>query len=203
MDPELGWSHSVEQLCEQLADEAQCRAALHGKHHAYYNKLNSWFTLPVICLSVIAGSANFISSSLESKTAEKYLIIGTGGLSICCSVLSAISNYLKLGQNSESHRAAELCWTKFYNSLMFQLKLTREYRGDAVELLRELTQEYDRMYEISPVLKKGFVSKMKKRLRKKKLPHFKKPWYLNGWSHMQAYDAEEEYADNSEAKADE
>ena len=193
-----GWSDSVEHLLEQLADEAQCRASLHAKHHAYYNKLNSLFTLPVIVFSVICGSGNFVSGSLENTKVEQYLILGIGGLSIFTSVLSAISNYLKLGQNSEAHRSAQLSWNKILSALMFQLRLTREYRTNAIKLLRSITAEYDRLYEISPVLKKSFISTLKKRLKKKKLPHFKAPWYLNGWTHMCSYNNDEEYEDNNE-----
>jgi len=197
-----GWSDSVEHLLEQLADEAQCRAQLHMKHSAYYNKLNTIFTLPVIVFSVIAGSGNFVSGSLEDKYIEQYLILGIGGLSIFTSVLSAVSNYLKLGQNSEAHRVAQLSWNKFLSTLMFQLRLTREYRTDATKLLRSITSEYDRLYETSPALKKSFISTLKKRLKKKKLPHFKAPWYLNGWTHMRSYNNDDEYEDNSDEKAE-
>ena len=197
-----GWSNSVETLFEQLADEAQCRANLHMRHHAYYNKLNSLFTLPVIVFSVICGSGNFVSGSLENTDVERYLILGIGGLSIFTSVLSAVSNYLKLGQNSEAHRSAQLQWLKFYNTLLFQLRLTRDYRVNAVELIQTVTMEYDRLYENSPALKKSFITKLKKRLKKKDLGGFKVPHYLNGFKHLTRYNTDDQFEDNSDEKHD-
>ena len=152
-------------------------------------------TLPVVILSVLSGSGNFVAG--QFKLVEKYLILGIGALSIFVSIISAVSQYLKLGELKTEHRIAALSWGKFYSSIRFQLQLRRTDRSDPKDFLSGVCSEYDRLYEISPVLLSRFIDKMTKKLQGLVTDRFKQPYYLNGYSHMQTFGAEEQFDDNS------
>ena len=60
----------------------------------HYSKRNLKYQLPVIILSVLSGSGNFIASNFPEY--EKWLIIGIGGMSMFTSIISSISQFLKI-----------------------------------------------------------------------------------------------------------
>ena len=182
------WHDSIETLFEELADEAQLRSTLHMKQHLYYRSRNQWYTLPVVVLSVLSGSGNFISESFTSVLLKKYMILGIGALSIFTSIISAISHHLKLAELSEANRISSLSWGKFYSSIKFQLCLQRHDRANVHEFMNSVFAEYDRLYEISPILLDRFVKKVKSKLKKRTFDNgFVLPFYLNGFAHLESY----------------
>jgi len=187
------WHLSIENLLEELGDEAQIRNKLHYQHFRWYSNRNNHYTLPVVILSVLSGSGNFIAG--QFPLIEKFLIIGIGCVSIFTSIISAVSQFLKLAQLSESHRVASLAWGKFYSSIKIQLGLKTSDRNEPKEFLNVICSEYDRLYEISPPLLNKFVDKMTKKLQSLVTHRFKIPFYLNGYKHMETF---EEFQDNSD-----
>ena len=189
---QIDWHESVEGLLSQLGDEAQIRSKLHMKQHMSYRRRNQCYTLPVVFLSTLAGSGNFISEGYDDPFTKKYMILGIGVISILTSILSAIQNFLKLAELSESNRMASLSWGKYYSRLKFQLALQRVDREGCHDFLLSIFSEYERLYETSPILHKEFVSSIKKKLTN--LKGIILPYYLNGFNHTAPY---EEFLDNS------
>ena len=136
----------METIFEELADESQLRNKLHYQQFRWYSNRNNHYTLPVVILSTLCGSGNFIAG--QFPLVEKYLIIGIGAVSIFTSIISAISQFLKLAQLSENNRIASLAWGKFYSSIKFEIQLRTEDRSDPKDLLVSMIAEYDRLYEI-------------------------------------------------------
>jgi len=186
----MEWNIAVETILEELADESQLRNKLHYQQSRYYSNRNNHYTLPVVVLSTLCGSGNFIS--LQFPLVEKYLIIGIGAVSIFTSIISAISQFLKLAQLSENNRIASLAWGKFYSSIKFEIQLRTEDRSDPKDLLVSMIAEYDRLYEISPPLLNRFVDKMCKKLQSLVTDRFKVPFYMNGYRHCQSFTGFEE-----------
>ena len=182
----LNWHKSVEILLEELTDEAQVRSKLHTKQYMSYRRRNQCFTLPVVILSVISGSGNFISEGYDALV-KKYLIMSVGVLSIFVSIISAVNQFLKLAQLEEANRIAGLAWGKFYSRIKFQLYLQRDDRDACHDFLSSVFSEYDRLYEISPPLLSSFVKKVKKKISKLNPQDFKAPFYLNGFEHINNY----------------
>ena len=191
----MEWHISIESLLEELCDEAQLRNKLHQQHFHWYANRNTRYTLPVVVLSVLSGSGNFVAGHFP--LVEKWLIIGIGCVSILTSIISAVSQFLKLAQLSENHRVASLAWGKFYSSMRNQLRLRVDDRTDPKEFLGSICSEYDRLYEISPPLLNRFVDRMTRKLQGMVTNRFKIPFYLNGYKHMQTFTLDHEFQDNS------
>ena len=143
------WHDSVERLLQELTDESQIRSKLHYKQYMSYRRRNQCFTIPVVVLSVLSGSASFISEGFTNLT-KKYMIMGIGMVSIFVSIVSAVSQFLKLAQLEESNRMSSLQWGKFYSRIKFQLYLQRENREVCHDFLLSVFSEYERLYETSP-----------------------------------------------------
>ena len=135
--------------------------------------------MPVVILSTLCGSGNFLAGQFPSI--EKVLIIAIGGVSIL----------------SENNRVASLAWGKFYASIKFEIQLRTEDRSNAKDLMTNLLAEYNRLYEISPPLLRRFVDKMCKKLQGLVLDRFKIPFYMNGYRHCASFQDGQEFIDNS------
>ena len=53
------WTCEHEQILIEWADKAMCYRWLHSKANAMYSSLNAWYTIPVIIISTLTGTANF------------------------------------------------------------------------------------------------------------------------------------------------
>ena len=189
----MNWHDSVETLLCEICDEAQLRSSLHMKQHISYRKQNQFFSIPIVIFSAISGSGNFMSNSY-SESVKETLILCIGALSIFTSIVSAIAHHLKLSENSESNRIASLQWGKYFARLRNQLYLQRCDRDPCQDFMVSIFADYERLFEISPVLMSAFIKKVKNKLKKRQFPDdgFQIPFYLNGFQHIKVYESWEE-----------
>ena len=57
---QIEWSSQLEQILVEWADKAICYRWLHSASHINYSFKNRWFTIPVIIMSTLTGTANFL-----------------------------------------------------------------------------------------------------------------------------------------------
>ena len=190
------WHESVEQLLQKYADEGQVREQLHRAAFYHYKKVQSCFQLPIIILSAISGSLQFLSKSFPEY--ESTIITATASLSIGTSIISSVMTYLKLGESKQSNEQAQIEWMNFYNHVRYQLSLARELRDDPKTFLEEVKQNYQRLYEISPMVSKQFITKIKRKVKKSATDQFCIPMYLNGFHHTPVWDEDDEFISNSD-----
>ena len=55
----IEWTPEHEQLLIEWGDKAMCYRWLHSKANAMFSNLNTWYTIPVIVISTLTGTANF------------------------------------------------------------------------------------------------------------------------------------------------
>ena len=60
---DIAWDDSIEKIFSELGDEAQINAYLHKKSAEYFTIKNIYYQLPIIVLSALSGSGNFISAN--------------------------------------------------------------------------------------------------------------------------------------------
>ena len=191
----MNWDASVESLLQKYADESQTAVALHRRSYYSYKKLTTCFNLPVIVLSCLSGSLQFLSKGYPAI--EQYIVTGTASLSILTAIISAVSSYLKLGEQMSRHEQSANQWLLFHNGLKHQLSLRRDKRQDADEFLQECKTQYDRLFEMSPICSSGQIKAIKKKIHAIAPENFVIPTYCNGFRHTEVYREDEEYEDNS------
>ena len=193
----MEWSPSLEQLLAKYCDESQVREALHRKAYYFYKKLLSWFQIPIIVGSALSGSLQFLSKSFPDI--ENHMVTGTASLSIMVSLLSAVMSYLKIGESMTKNEISLVEWQNFHNTLQHQLSLRRHDRLEPEEFMKWVKQQYDRLFEISPVCNQKFITQTKKKIRKSASEQFQIPNYLNGFEHAVIWKDEEDemFEDNS------
>jgi hypothetical protein len=185
----MQWTIAEEDLLENLVDEAQIRHRLHKRCYEHYKRRSQRWTLPVIILSVISGSGNFISQSFPDI--EKEMIISIGGISVLVSIISSISQYLGLSKLSEGNRIAMLSWGKFASMIRFEIGLHKKDRETAKDFYKQVVNEYQRLQEISPNIPEEVVTSYRRELGE--LPeNFKIPLWFNGVRHIEAFQSPSE-----------
>ncbi len=184
----MDWDDSHDQLCSAIAEESQVNSYLHRKAFEYFERKNMLFQMPIIILSVLSGSANFISSSFPEV--QKHIVLGVGGLSIGISIISSIAQFLKLSESSEAHRMSYMSWEKLYSRLTIQLRMKRKDRAEPVEFITGVENDYLRLLEMSPDLPPKICSEAKARNRKT-LTGLVSPVVVSGFRRVVPYGATE------------
>ena len=191
----MKWDPSIERLCARYCDESQVREALHRKQYFFYKRMLTWFQLPIIVLSACSASVQFLSQSFPEH--ESQIVTGTATLSICVSIISSVMTYLGLGENKSKNETAEISWQAFYNMISHQLSLKREHREDPEKFLSEVKLQYERLFELSPMVGRSFVKEVKKSINKSSTDDFQVPAYLNGYHHTEVWEDTNSFEDNS------
>ena len=143
------WKAEEETIIQQWADKAQCYQWMHARCREIYQTKNAWFTIPVIIISTITGTANFAQDRFGDNIKD-YVVMSIGTLSIIAGIITTIYQFLKISEYNEGHRVAAISWGKFYNNLKttgLRHPLDRMNPNQAIKMYQD---EYDRLKEVSP-----------------------------------------------------
>ena len=143
------WKSEEETILKQWADKAQCYQWMHPKCRNVYQTKNAWFTIPVIIISTVTGTANFAQDRFPEKY-KAYMVMTIGTLSIIAGIITTIYQFLKISELNEGHRTATISWGKFYNTLKTTVARHPLDRESPSQLIKFYQDEYERMIEISP-----------------------------------------------------
>ena len=176
------WDDSIESILSELGDESQINAFMHKKAQTYYTKQNIKYQLPIIVLSALSGTGNFISANFPDYSST--IILAVGGISIFTSIISSVAQFLKVSQLSESHRMSYLSWEKYHSTIKFQLNKRRSNRDNLKDFISLIIPEYQRLKEISAEIPKHIYQEVK---RKKNIVKMQIPYMLNGFHPVTAY----------------
>jgi len=144
------WHQQQEVVLKSWGEAAACYRYMHHQSFMKFRKSNMRYTLPVIILSTITGTANFAQDSFGDSL-KPYVAPGIGGLNLIAGLIATVSQFLKLSEYMESHRAAANAFGKFSRNIRLELSLPLNDRTkDGVDLIEECRAEYDRLLEQSP-----------------------------------------------------
>ena len=159
------WKAEEENLLKQWADKAQCYQWMHSRSNHIYSVKNALFTIPVIIISTITGTANFAQDRFNDEI-KNYVVIGIGTLSIIAGIITTVSQFLKIAELNEGHRVASLSWGKFYRNIKTELTRHPLDRMPPLELIKISRDEYDRLVELSPFIPIKVVTEFNSKFKK-------------------------------------
>jgi hypothetical protein len=153
---EYKWTSDHENILVDWADKAMCYRWLHSKNYEKYRKLNTWFTIPVIIMSTLTGTANFAQERVPPDMRGYYSMV-VGGVNIVAGVVTTIQNFLKIGELNEAHRIASISWDKFYRKIKVELAKPPIERQSVDIYIKHCTEEFDRLMETSPEIDQKII----------------------------------------------
>jgi len=155
------WTPEHEIVLADWADKSVCYKWLHLKSNEKYHSLHIWYTIPVIILSTLTGTANFAQAKIPASF-RNYATMIIGGINILTGIISTIQQFLKINELNESHRVASISWDKFYRRVKVELSKNPSERQPVLEFFNRCTDEYDRLMEASPMIDEDILALFKK-----------------------------------------
>ena len=153
---EQEWRSEHELIMVEWADKAMCYRWLHTRSHHAYSRTNTWFTIPVIIMSTLTGTANFAQDRF-SENIKPYAQMGIGAVNIFAGILTTIAQFLKIGELNEAHRVSSISWDKFYRNIKVELAKSRDERTNVGHMLKMCKEEFDRLMETSPSINEKII----------------------------------------------
>ncbi len=154
------WTKAHEDILSEWADKANCYKWLHMKSAAKYKYLHNLYTIPVIVMSTLTGTANFA----QEKLPEKYIFyapIIIGCINIMAGIITTVQQFLHINELNEGHRVATIAWDKFYRKIKIELSKNPNERQPIREFFITSSEEYDRLMESSPTIDKAILDLFK------------------------------------------
>lgn len=156
--PSTQWQEEQEQILREWADKAMCFKWLHSKSHEAFSYRHAMFTIPVIILSTITGTANFALERFDEDI-KSIAVMMIGALNIFTGILSTVAQFLKIAEINEGHRVASISWDKFYRVIKIELAKASKDRRSPKDLIRQCQEEYDRLVETSPSIQQRVIDR--------------------------------------------
>ena len=100
METTVEWTPEHEQILIEWADKAMCYRWLHSKANAMFSNLNTWYTIPVIVISTLTGTANFAQERVPPQYQNLFVMV-VGGFNILAGIITTIQQFLKITQLNE------------------------------------------------------------------------------------------------------
>jgi len=193
-DTNQKWTAAQEELLAEWSEKATCFRWLHSRSEKAYRFRNYSFTIPVIILSTLTGTANFAMDSFVPEENKQIAMACVGGVNIFAGILSTLQNFLRYAELMESHRLCEVQWSKFGRNIAVELALDPKRRKPANDFLKVCRAEYDRLIEQSPPIDDPIIKQFKSNFKNTDI---RKPDICNGLDKCKIFKPSEE-----EKKAD-
>jgi hypothetical protein len=156
------WHPEQVDILKRWGEQSSCYRYMHYKAYQNYKKSSMRFTLPIIIISTLTGTANFAQETFPESW--KHLVpVGIGGLNLVAAIMTTILQFLKINELMESHRVSSVHYGKLSRSIRLQLTLPpaeRSHRGS--EFVDFCNQEYDRLIEQSPPVPGNIIKTFEK-----------------------------------------
>lgn len=154
------WTIEHEKILIEWADKAMCYRWLHSKSNALYSRLNAWYTIPVIVISTLTGTANFAQTRVPDEYQNYYAMV-VGGFNILGGIITTVQQFLKITQLNEAHRVSGIAWDKFYRNVKIELAKHPNERIHVAQMIKMCKEEFDRLMETSPVIPDKIIKEFK------------------------------------------
>jgi hypothetical protein len=154
------WTTDHEDILIEWADKAMCYNWLHSRAHAMYSKLNYSYTIPVIIISTLTGTANFAQARVPISY-QGYFGMIVGFFNILAGIITTIQQFLKITQLNEAHRVSGIAWDKFYRNIKIEIARHPDERMDVNQLIKMSKEEFDRLIETCPDIPDQIINEFK------------------------------------------
>ena len=173
------WNDTEVKLLKKWGEQAASYRVLHNRAYRKYKYLTALFTIPVIIISTLTGTANFSQGTIIQIYPEfdLYLPLVIGALNLISGIVTTIGQFLRVSELNEANRNASISYGKFARNISTELSLPpneRTYSGlDFIQICRN---EMDRLIEQSPEIPMKIINKFE---HNKKFAKIVKPELIN------------------------
>ena len=158
------WTKFYEIILIDWCDKSMCYRYLHNNCNRYYNFMNIILTIPVIFISTITGVANFAQERIPDEYVF-YYTIGVGSLNIMAGFITTISQFLKIAELNEAHKASAIAWGKLHRNIKLELAKKPDERDNVKSFIKNCKEYYELLIETSPLIKNSEIKSFNRKFR--------------------------------------
>lgn len=130
---------------------------MHNKAFQKYKKQSMRFTLPIIVISTVTGTANFAQSVFPAAWLS-YVPLVIGAFNLIAAIMTTVLQFLKVNELMESHRVTSIQYGKLARNIRLELTMPlTERKHDGYNMVEICRAEYDRLIEQSPPVPKSIL----------------------------------------------
>jgi len=161
------WSTTHEVILKRYGEICSVYNHLHSRCHRYYKARHMSFTLPVIILGTLSGTANMAMGSFrENATAMTIVPVVIGSFNLFSAILTTISQFLKLSELSEGHKSASISYGKLSRQIRLELSLDRNERSQTGgEMVKITDLTLTRLLEQGPNISKRILTQFENQIK--------------------------------------
>jgi hypothetical protein len=146
------WHPQQELLLQEWAEISSGYRWLHDNAYRKYKRQSLAFTIPVIIMSTVTGTANFAQTSFPVSV-QHIVPMFIGMLNLVAAIITTICQFLKTNELMEGNRVASINFGKLNRNITVELNLPHQERTNmGAEFLRTCQGEFDRLVEQAPVI---------------------------------------------------
>lgn len=141
------WHPQQEVILKTWGEASACYRYMHYKTYKRMKRSSMWFSLPIIVISTLTGTASFAHDSVPPSL-KLYAPLVIGAFNIFGGLLATVLQFLKINEMMESHRVSAMGFSKLSRHIRLELCLPvndRTYNG--IEMINLCQVDYDRLIE--------------------------------------------------------
>lgn len=151
------WHPQQEKILKSWGEAAACYRYMHYQAYCSYKKLSMKFTIPLIIVSTVTGTANFAQETFPPSI-QPFVPSAIGGLNLITAIATTIMQFLKINELMEGHRVASVQYGKVSRTIRLELTLPLSERTlNGTNMIENMRTEYDRLIEQSPNVPKKMI----------------------------------------------
>ena len=167
IEPPPFWHKQTEKILKDWAELSSCYRYMHDQSYSRFKNKNVWFTLSVIILTTLTGTANFSQSSFKNTSLFEYIPSIIGGVNLISGMISTIHQALKYATLEEGHRISGMAFGKLARTIKVELNLPLNERSTSgADFLFTVKNELDRLLEQSPPIPTIIIKRFTKDFKK-------------------------------------
>ena len=151
------WHPQQEIILKSWGEAAACYRFMNYQAYLMYKKLSMRFTLPIIIVSTMTGTANFAQDTFPLSI-RPMVPAAIGGLNLITAIATTIMQFLKINELMEGHRVSSIQYGKLSRTIRLELTLPlAERTQDGTIMVENCRAEYDRLIEQSPPVPNSII----------------------------------------------
>lgn len=177
--PPRVWHEQQEKILKEWGESSSCYRHMHFRAYQINKVWSLSFTLPVIIISTVTGTANFAQKTFPPSVAD-FIPSIIGAFNLFAAIMTTVAQFLKVTELMENHRVTSIQYGKLSRKIKLELTLPiseRTQHGDnMVEMCRA---EYDRLVEQSPPVPKVVIKQFEAEFPESNVAVFHRPELSN------------------------
>ena len=156
------WHPQQEKILKAWGEAAACYRYMHYQAYCSYKSQSMKFTIPLIIVSTVTGTANFAQETFPPSI-QPFVPSAIGGLNLITAIATTIMQFLKINELMEGHRVASIQYGKISRTIRLELTLPLiERTQNGTNMIENMRAEYDRLIEQSPNVPKKILDNFEK-----------------------------------------